>query len=89
MCPRDTSPEAWKVFLDLQRQIPPAERLRRTLEYSEMIRQFAEAGLHARYPQAGERELFLRYAKQSLGTELFQRVYGGELADDGPSGQGA
>jgi hypothetical protein len=45
MCPADTSPEAWKVFLDLQRKMSPSEKLRRTLEYSDMIRKFAEAGI--------------------------------------------
>ena len=78
MRPADTSPEAWEVLTRLQREMPAAEKLELALEWSEIIRQFAEAGLRERYPQAGERELFLRYARQSLGLDLFDKVYGAE-----------
>lgn len=78
MRPADTSSEAWEVLTRLQREMPPAEKLRLALEWSEIVRQFAEAGLREKYPQATERELFLRYARQSLGLELFQKVHGAE-----------
>jgi hypothetical protein len=81
MRPADTSPEAWGLLLELQQRMPPAEKMRLTFEWSETIRQFAEAGLRQRYPGAGERELFLRYARQSLGDELFRKVYGEALPD--------
>jgi hypothetical protein len=85
MRPSDTSPEAWKVFLGLQRRMPPEVKLRRTFEYSEFVRSLAEAGLRQKYPQAGEREIFLREARQRLGADLFCKVYGDELPDDGPT----
>lgn len=85
MRPADTSPEAWKVFLDLQRKMSPSEKLQRTLEYSDMIRKFAAAGTRQRYPNANERELFLRMARQNLGPGLFRKVYGDE--DYGSAGQ--
>jgi hypothetical protein len=85
MCPADTSPEAWQVFLDLQRKMSPSEKLQRTLEWSDMIRKFAEAGMRQRYPEADERELFLRMARQNLGPELFRKVYGDD--DNGSAGQ--
>jgi hypothetical protein len=85
MCPADTSPEAWKVFLDLQRKMSPSEKLQRTLEWSEIIRKFAEAGMRQRYPNADERELFLRMARQNLGPELVRKVYGDD--DNGAAGQ--
>ena len=84
MCPADTSPEAWKVFLDLQRKMSPSEKLQRTLEWSDIIRKFAEAGMRRRYPHADKRELFLRMARQNLGAELFGKVYGD---DNGSAGQ--
>ena len=56
-------------------------------EWSEIIRQFAEAGLREKYPRASEREIFLRYACQSLGEELFRKVYGTELPYDAPACQ--
>jgi hypothetical protein len=85
MCPADTSPEAWKVLLDLLRKMPPEEKLRRTLEHSEMIRLAGESGLRQAYPQASDREIFLRSARLRLGAELFCRVYGDELPDYGPA----
>ena len=85
MCPADTSPEAWKVLLDLLRKMPPSEKLQRTLEWSDLIRRFAEAGMRQRYPDAAEREIFLRMARQNLGPELFRKVYGD--CDYGSAGQ--
>jgi hypothetical protein len=82
MRPADTSPEAWEVLTALQRNMPPAEKMQLAFEWSEIIRQFAEAGLREKYPHAGEREIFLRYASQTLGEELFRKVYGGELPYD-------
>ncbi len=87
MRPADTSPEAWSVLTALQRRMPPAEKMQLAFEWSEIIRQFAEAGLRERYPRASEREIFLRSARQSLGEELFRKVYGHELPDDAPSCQ--
>ncbi len=83
MRPADTSPEAWKILIGLLRKMPPEEKLRRTLEWSEMIRLAGESGLRQAYPQASEREIFLRSARRRLGAKLFCRVYGDELPDDG------
>ncbi len=85
MRPADTSPEAWKVFLDLQRRMPPEVKLRRAFEYSEFVRNLAEEMLRKKHPQATEREIFLREARQRLGADLFRKDYGGELPDDGPT----
>ena len=70
------------MFLDLVRRATPGERLKRALELSETVRAFAEAGMRARHPHAGDREIFLRMAKLYLGDELARKVYG-ELPDDG------
>jgi hypothetical protein len=87
MCPADTSPEAWKVFLDLQRKMSPSEKLQRTLEWSEIIRKFAEAGMRQRYPHADEAEIRLRYARMTLGPELFRKAFGQALSEHEPTGQ--
>jgi hypothetical protein len=76
MCPADTSPEIWRIYLDICRQMTPSEKLAKTLELSEMYRNELKAGLCERYPQAGEREIFLRCARILLGLELFERAYG-------------
>lgn len=64
MCPADTTPDAWKVFLEIQRRLSPAEKLRRALELSALVRGAAEAGLRGLYPLASEREIFLRTARR-------------------------
>jgi hypothetical protein len=79
MRPRDTSPEAWKVLMDLMRQMSPEEKLQRTFEYSAFVRKFAEAGIRQQYPRADDREIFLRMAHRNLGAELYAKVYGAEL----------
>jgi hypothetical protein len=89
MRPRDTSPEAWKVFIEAQRRLSPSEKLQLTFEYSEFVRQIALAGCRQRYPHAGEREIFLREARKRLGRDLFHKAYGDELPDDEPACTGA
>jgi hypothetical protein len=79
MRPEDTSPEAWKVFLELQRRMSPSEKLERAFAYSDFVWRLAEGGLRATYPHASDREIFLRVARQRLGAELFHKVYGEEL----------
>jgi hypothetical protein len=85
MRPDDTSPEAWKVYLDIQRRMSPAEKIARAFEWSEVVRRFAEAGLRERYPDADEHEILLRYAKMTLGRELFRKAYGDALPDESTS----
>ena len=82
MCPRDTSPEAWKVYLDIQRRMSPAEKLQRTFEFSAFVNALAEGVVRQQYPAAGEREIFLRAARRQLGPG---KVYGSELADEEPT----
>jgi hypothetical protein len=85
--PADTTPEAWKVFLDIQRRLTPGEKIQRALDWSGMIRQFVEADLRQRYPSADGHEVLLRYARRTLGAELFHKAYGDALPDDGPAGR--
>jgi hypothetical protein len=89
MRPADTSPEAWQVYLDVLRKMTPSERLQRCLEWSEVVRRFAEAGLRERFPKADEHEILLRYARMTLGEELFRKAYGDALHDDESSGRNA
>jgi hypothetical protein len=65
--------------MDLMRKMSPEEKLQRTFEYSAFVRKFGEAGLRQKYPQAGDREIFLRAARQRLGADLYSKVYGAEL----------
>ena len=89
MRPADTSAEAWRKFLELQRPLPTGEKLRLALELSETVRAFAEAGMRQRHPHASDREIFLRLAQMRLGRDLFRKVNGDEPREDEPAAPGA
>jgi hypothetical protein len=78
MRPEDTSREAWAVFLDLQRRTPPAEKIRRAMSLSKTVQLLAETGLRRRFPEADDREIFLRRVRLTVGEDLFRRAYGAE-----------
>jgi hypothetical protein len=83
--PADTTPEAWKVFLDIQRRMTPGEKIRRVFDRSRMIRRLSETDLRRKYPQADEREIFLRRVRLEWGADLFRRVYGDALSREAPA----
>ena len=64
--------------MDLMRKMSPEEKLQRTVEYTATVRKLGEAGVRQAYPDASEREIFLRVAQRQLGGELFQKVFGDE-----------
>ena len=79
MRPEDTSPEAWQVFLEIQRRTPPGEKIRRAMSLSKTIQLLSEAGLRRKFPEASDREIFLRRARLTLGEDLFRKAYSTEL----------
>lgn len=77
----DTDPAALEVFLTIQRRMTPEEKIRNVFRVNELMRALAEADVRRLYPEASEREVFLRAASRRLGGELMRRVYGW---DEGP-----
>ncbi|HYI94112.1 MAG TPA: hypothetical protein VEX68_11250 [Bryobacteraceae bacterium] len=80
MRPADTSPEAWKVFVDLQRKLTPDTKLQQVFEYSWFLVKMGEAVMKAEHPELTEREVFLRCAARRLNTETMRKVYGWDSA---------
>ena len=76
MRPADTSPEAWRVFIDIHRKMSPQQKLERTLEMNEFGRSLCESGIRTQHPGASDREVFLRLTERLLGKQLFRKVYG-------------
>jgi hypothetical protein len=74
----DTSPEAHEVLIRLYREMPMEKKLSLIFDAYETGRQLAMAGLRQRYPLASEMEIWRRWARQHLGRELFEAVYGGD-----------
>ena len=73
---RDTSPEAMKVFLDLHRRMPAGEKAARVFELTEMLYRLSLGDVRRCYPEASEREVFLRMAARRLDPDLMLRAYG-------------
>jgi hypothetical protein len=82
MRPRDTSPEAWAVYLDVHRRMAPEQKIASALSLSQTVRLLAEEGLRRKFPHASEREIFLRRVQIDLGEELFRKAYGAELSSE-------
>ena len=72
------------MFLNIQRRMSPGEKMARAFELTEMVRDAATEALWRRHPDAHEREIFLRYARTTLGEDLFRRAYGDELRAAAP-----
>jgi hypothetical protein len=71
----NTDPSALAIFLDLQRGMSPSEKLERVFRANALMHSLAEADVRRPYPDADEREVFLRAAARRLGPELMAKVY--------------
>lgn len=71
----DTSPEAAKLQIELIRRKSTEERAKLLTGICNMVDTFAAAGIRHRFPEASEREVFLRLAVRRLGEDLARRAY--------------
>lgn len=65
-----------EVWLDLQRRMPAGEKIAAVLAASHLVLRMYEAGVRLQYPQASDREIFLRMAARHLDRDLMIRAYG-------------
>jgi hypothetical protein len=72
----DTDPKAFQALIEIRRNMTFDERFRQFLEMTEMLLRGYEDRVRREYPQASEREVFLRAAALRLGNETVRRVYG-------------
>lgn len=73
---RDTTYHVERRLVEAWRRMSSQEKARQLLECCQMVDQLSLAGLRMRYPNSGERELFMRGAALRLGPELMREVYG-------------
>jgi len=59
---RDTDPKALEVFLALQHKMTGPEKIAAVFQMNEMLWELAESSVRQQYPQARDREVFLRMA---------------------------
>jgi hypothetical protein len=72
----DTDPQALQVFLQLHRSMTPGQRASRVFELAAFQESLHRASVRSLYPQAWDREIFLRVAARRLDRETMIRVYG-------------
>ena len=72
----DTDPRAMEVFVDLHRRMTVSEKVARVFELSEMLLRLSLADVRKHYPEASEKEVFLRMAARHLDRDLMIRAYG-------------
>jgi hypothetical protein len=54
----------------------PGDKLASALEYTTFVMTLSEHGVRMQYPDASDREIFLRAAARRLGRDLMIRAYG-------------
>jgi hypothetical protein len=74
--PADTSAEAWAVFIDLHRKMDPAQKIKTVFELSDSLWSLALASVRREYPEADDREVFLRTAARRLDAGTVRKVCG-------------
>jgi len=76
MVSRDTSNESADVVAKIYRSMSAGKKIRLIFDAMKMGRQLAMAGLRQRHPDADGNQIWHLWAKQHLGEELYQQVYG-------------
>lgn len=87
--PSDTTPEAWRKFIEAHSKLTPGERVTMAFEWTASLLRMAEESVRRRHPRAGEREVFLRAAALRLGNQTVERVYGWNPGTDEPPPDGS
>ena len=74
--PSDTDSFVGEQHRDAIRKLSPEQRLLRTLELSDIVRQLMRAGIRQRHPSSTEAETLARLAAITLGEEVAARYFG-------------
>ena len=72
----DTDSKAFEVLIALQRNMSPGDKLACVLNGSAMWLRIIEDSVRKLYPDASDREVFLRSAARRLDRETMIRAYG-------------
>jgi hypothetical protein len=73
---RDSNPLALEVFYEIHRRRSPGDKLNDIFELTQWMIELAERGVRSRYPDIGEREVFLRAAALRIPRDLMIKAYG-------------
>lgn len=73
--PRDTTPDAFRVYLEALRAMSEEDRLRLVFRLSRRLRSLTEAGVRYRHPDYSDQEVQLASTQVRLGDALFRQVF--------------
>ena len=79
----DTSPEVEARQVEIWRTMTPKQKLDIVADLNRDVQRMADAGVRMRYPDATDREVFLRVAALRNGRELSIAAYGWDPAFEG------
>ncbi len=65
----------WEIYLELTRQMGPADKLAKVVQLSVDLRSIVLAGVRADHPGASEREILLRAGARYIDRETFLRAF--------------
>ncbi len=72
----DTHPKALEVFFEIHRKMSPSRKVAMVFELTEIMLEVSKAGVRMRYPDADEREVFLRATALRLDADTMVKVCG-------------
>ncbi len=73
---KDSSPDVLRVQCEIYRRMPAGRKLQIVFDTYQTGRLLAMAGIRMRNPQATAEDLWRLWARNHLGEELFESVYG-------------
>jgi hypothetical protein len=74
--PNDTHPKIEEMLIERYRQMTDAEKWQRMTELCQLAEMMAMADVRQRYPEATERECFLRVVSRRVSADLMRKAYG-------------
>jgi hypothetical protein len=72
----EMNPVELEAFIEENRRMSPEEKLAKVFESIRLAGERTECAVRAEYPQADDREVFLRVAARHLDRDLMIRAYG-------------
>ena len=72
----DTAPQARQVQFELYRRMSPARKIELIFDACRTGQLLAMAGIRMLNPAAADKQLWHLWAKQHLGEDLYNKVYG-------------
>jgi len=79
----DTDPKTLQVFLDIHRNLPESRKIEMVFEMTAFLLDAVKAGDRMQYPDADEREVFLRAAARRLDRQTMIGAYGWDPLEHG------